>query len=559
MTNTPGRDSAKVVGTVLDDRAAWLVEQAQRGDSAALNQLVSEHLQLVYNIVGRALAGHADTDDVVQETLLQVVRGLGGLRDPARFRSWTVAIAMNQVRRRRRGEVPTQELADCYPLGDPGADFAELTIVRLGLSDQRREVVEATRWLDQDDRELLALWWLEAAGEISRGDLATALELSPQHAAVRVQRMKAQLETARVVVRALRNSASCPMLSVLASDWDGMPSALWRKRIGRHARECEACSRQRQGLVPAEGLLAGLVMVPLPPTYGPGGPPTGPLVDLGRTGTPASQGSAARPPRPASSGRRTAHAPVSHRAGGRRHKQQPRGHRRARSPWRRLVVATGVAAAVTAGAAGVLSLEHSPTHLQAAVGSLPARVTTATTTGSRSTPAAAPTATAAASPTAAPSSAPPTTARPRSSAPASTAAAPAATAQAPSQSSTSSASTSANADANSPADQVLALINQARAAQGLAPLTLTSGLDASAAQHNATMADGCGLSHQCPGEPAIGQRETDQGVQWSAAGENIGDGGPVADDSWPRRRWRSGSPSPCSTRSRRTTATGPTS
>jgi len=79
------------------------------------------------------------------------------------------------------------------------------------------------------------------------------------------------------------------------------------------------------------------------------------------------------------------------------------------------------------------------------------------------------------------------------------------------------------------AAQVLALINQARAAAGLPALTITAGLDASSSAHNLRMADGCGLSHQCPGEPALGQRETDAGVDWTAAGENIGEGGPVAD------------------------------
>jgi uncharacterized protein YkwD len=79
------------------------------------------------------------------------------------------------------------------------------------------------------------------------------------------------------------------------------------------------------------------------------------------------------------------------------------------------------------------------------------------------------------------------------------------------------------------AAQVLALINQARAAAGLPALTVTSGLDASSSAHNLRMAGGCGLSHQCPGEPALGARETAAGVGWTAAGENIGDGGPVAD------------------------------
>jgi uncharacterized protein YkwD len=79
------------------------------------------------------------------------------------------------------------------------------------------------------------------------------------------------------------------------------------------------------------------------------------------------------------------------------------------------------------------------------------------------------------------------------------------------------------------AQQVLALINQARSQAGLAAYTVSSGLDTSAARHTAVMAAGCGLSHQCPGEPALGDRETAAGVHWTAAGENIGEGGPVAD------------------------------
>jgi uncharacterized protein YkwD len=88
------------------------------------------------------------------------------------------------------------------------------------------------------------------------------------------------------------------------------------------------------------------------------------------------------------------------------------------------------------------------------------------------------------------------------------------------------------ADAGGPAaDQVLALINQARATAGLPALTISAGLETSSAAHNLRMADGCGLSHQCAGEPAIGDRETAAGVSWTAAGENIGEGGPVADTS----------------------------
>ena len=35
------------------------------------------------------------------------------------------------------------------------ADFADLAILELGLTDQRREAVAASQWLDFDDRQLL--------------------------------------------------------------------------------------------------------------------------------------------------------------------------------------------------------------------------------------------------------------------------------------------------------------------------------------------------------------------------------------------------------------------
>ena len=103
--------------------------------------------------------------------------------------------------------------------------------------------------------------------------------------------------------------------------------------------------------------------------------------------------------------------------------------------------------------------------------------------------------------------------------------------QAPASPSPSPAATTAPPSQQTAADQVLALINQARAQAGLPAYSFLAGLNSSAAAHNARMAGGCGLSHQCPGEPALGTRETDAGVTWTAAGENIGEGGPVSDTS----------------------------
>ncbi|MEE4542644.1 sigma-70 family RNA polymerase sigma factor [Streptomyces sp. V4-01] len=245
-----------------------VVTAARAGDERALDLLVGQCLPLVYNIVGRALDGHDDVDDVVQETLLRVVRGLGELRDPAAFRSWLVAIAVRQVRDREQARKASWhhrtalDAAELIP--DPASDFAAVTILRLGLTDQRREIAEATRWLDADDRTLLALWWLEETGDIGRTELADALGLTRQHAAVKVQRMKEQLEISRTVVRALGAARPCAGLRELTAGWDGVPSPLWRKRFARHLRGCEECGRAGAVLLPMDRLLSGLPLLPVP-------------------------------------------------------------------------------------------------------------------------------------------------------------------------------------------------------------------------------------------------------------------------------------------------------
>lgn len=234
------------------------VAAAQAGDRRALEELLEGWLPLVYNVVGRALNGHADVDDVVQETMIRAVDNLGTLRDPDSFRSWLMAIAMRQIRdRARRGkgrrsaEGPSQD-----------GDFAELSVLRLQLEGQRREVAEAVRWLDAEDRQLLSLWWLEVAGELTRRELAAAVGVSRQHAAVRVQRMKERLETSRGIVRAL--AGACPELRELTSRWPGRPDSVWRKRLARHIRGCGYCGDAREPVVPAERLIVGIALVPVP-------------------------------------------------------------------------------------------------------------------------------------------------------------------------------------------------------------------------------------------------------------------------------------------------------
>ncbi|MER7001227.1 sigma-70 family RNA polymerase sigma factor [Streptomyces sp. NPDC000410] len=482
-----------------------MITAARAGDQQAQDRLVAAYLPLVYNIVGRALNGHADVDDVVQETMLRVLGGLGSLRGPENFRSWLVAITMNQIRghwrERRAGAIPTGGgVADAYDVVDPGADFVDLTILRLGLSGQRRETAEATRWLEEDDRALLSLWWLEAAGELSREEVAAALELSPQHTAVRVQRMKAQLETARIVVRALSADPRCVLLAPIAAGWDGIPSALWRKRLARHARDCTVCAGHGAGLVPAEGLLVGLGLVPAA---------LGGLAAMSDFATTASM-----PPDFATAA--SAHAPAAlsgpgsppHPASARTRARLERTRRRRRTA---VVAAAVVTLVVGGGAAHLLTgpdtdAEPPTTALAPASPLLPSAPPTPSSPS--------PTPSASASPSPSPSvtkttkpTPTRTTAKPKPR--------PTPTPQRPDPEPATPSGT---------AEQVVALVNTERAKAGCGPVSSNGKLTTAATDHSADMEARDYFDHTNPDGEDPGDRITDVGYRWSTYGENIARG-----------------------------------
>lgn len=90
-------------------------------------------------------------------------------------------------------------------------------------------------------------------------------------------------------------------------------------------------------------------------------------------------------------------------------------------------------------------------------------------------------------------------------------------------SSTNVGAPGATAQENQIAQAVFRAVNQSRAANNLPPLKWNPALARSARQHNLAMSAANTLSHQLPGEADLGKRESQQGVQWVWAAENIGE------------------------------------
>ena len=85
-----------------------------------------------------------------------------------------------------------------------------------------------------------------------------------------------------------------------------------------------------------------------------------------------------------------------------------------------------------------------------------------------------------------------------------------------------SSSSTPTSQAQQLAQYVFGLINHDRVAMGLPAYSWSNALAGGAHLHNLRMMAYGQLSHQCPGEPGLATRITDDGVAWRAAGENIG-------------------------------------
>jgi RNA polymerase sigma-70 factor (ECF subfamily) len=116
------------------DPDATLVDRLRAGEQAAFAELVGRYSGAIMRVARVYVPSAAVAEEVVQETWVGVLRGLGRFERRSSFRTWLFQIALNQARTRgarERRTVPfaslaDRELADDAPPVDPerflGAD-----------------------------------------------------------------------------------------------------------------------------------------------------------------------------------------------------------------------------------------------------------------------------------------------------------------------------------------------------------------------------------------------------------------------------------------------------
>ncbi len=167
---------------------AYLVAAARLGERASMAQLVNLRGPRLMSHAIRLLGDAEHARDVVQDAWIEILRGLGGLRDDAAFLPWALRIVTRRVARVIRSRQKDRKLA-----GDFAAE-AETTTPEAGTNAvEAAEVRRAIASLPPDQAATIALFYLE---DMSVAEVALALD-------VPVGTIKTRLMHARRKLRAI--------------------------------------------------------------------------------------------------------------------------------------------------------------------------------------------------------------------------------------------------------------------------------------------------------------------------------------------------------------------
>jgi RNA polymerase sigma-70 factor (ECF subfamily) len=159
----PSRPAAFLATAAPDPRIA----AAAAGDRAAAQALCLEILPRVRNLVRYLLRGDHDVDDIAQEALIAVLRGLGGYRGEGKFESWVDRIVARATfahigRRRDERARASNDAPELLPdAGDASGERyvlrRQLAAVLDQLSDEQRHALVLHHAMGMTVPEIAAL------------------------------------------------------------------------------------------------------------------------------------------------------------------------------------------------------------------------------------------------------------------------------------------------------------------------------------------------------------------------------------------------------------------
>ncbi len=141
------------------DSEELIIKRAQKGDEAALEELIYGYEKRVYNTAYRFMGNEADAFDMAQESLIKIYKRLSSFKRQSSFASWVYRITVNTcldgLRKRKKAPVSIESSIE------NGASYEDKSIVtpeEYTLSIEKRENIQsAINTLSDEHKSVIIL------------------------------------------------------------------------------------------------------------------------------------------------------------------------------------------------------------------------------------------------------------------------------------------------------------------------------------------------------------------------------------------------------------------
>ncbi len=188
--------NAKTARKTVPDEDYELIRAINAGQSERFEDLVRKYQQKVYNFGMRMCGEPRDSEDLVQETFLNVFRYLEGFRYETKFKNWMFRIATTAClkKKRRPKHAPERELSleafmpqEGDELPDEPPDWARAPLDQVLDQELARHIQKAIIDLPKKYRMVVALREMEG---FSTEETAQILGISATNVKVRLHRAR---------------------------------------------------------------------------------------------------------------------------------------------------------------------------------------------------------------------------------------------------------------------------------------------------------------------------------------------------------------------------------
>jgi RNA polymerase sigma factor (sigma-70 family) len=176
-----------------------LVARARGGDRAALDSLVRDMKDLVYNLAARMLGDPIEAEDATQEILIRCVTALESFRGESAFRTWVYRVASNHLltARGKRARQATEsfdegfdELAGWLAAGVASPARAVDDVLML----EEAKLICTSMMLQCLDRDHRLAFILGEVLDLQSEEAASVLEIEPDAFRKRLSRARTRMD-----------------------------------------------------------------------------------------------------------------------------------------------------------------------------------------------------------------------------------------------------------------------------------------------------------------------------------------------------------------------------